>query len=152
MIRNLALPCKHELGLVQSLVHIYDSDVYSQFIQTLGLNLVDEQTCCILNGVYHNLMKWLHNYNQWCKGMSELRNAYMGPLIDEFAKLPEAQDEFNDFQERITKAKSALVRSIESTADLSDKIVQRLNLSARRKDGSNGLKRSRTRYKREHTL
>lgn len=76
----------------------------------------------------------------------------MRPLIDEFAKLPEAQDEFNEFQERISKAKDALSRSMDSTVDLSDKVVQTLNLSARRKDGSTGLKRSRTRYKREHTL
>jgi len=152
MPRNLALPSKHELDLLHSLVLIYNSYLYSDFVSTLGLDLFEEQTCTVLNDIYHTLMTWLRNYKQWCRGMAELRYRYMRPLIDEFAKLPEAQDEFNDFQERITKAKNALSRPVDAMVDLSDEVVQTLNLSARRKDGATGLRRSRTRYKREHTL
>jgi len=97
-------------------------------------------------------MTWLNSYKLWCRGMAELRYRYMRPLVDEFTKHQDAQDELNDFQERITKAKDALTKPIKDTVDLSEKVVQTLNLSARRKDGSTGLKRSRTRYKREHTL
>ncbi|KAK5958204.1 hypothetical protein OHC33_000045 [Knufia fluminis] len=149
---NLALPSKHEADLINSLVFMYDVYVYNEFIQTLGLNLIDEHTGAVLNNIYHTLMAWTHNYKIWCKGMAELRHKYMRPLIDEFTKHSDAQDELNDFQERITKAKQALTRPIDSTVDLSEKVVQTLNLSARRKDGATGLKRSRTRYKREHTL
>lgn len=84
--------------------------------------------------------------------MAELRYRYMRPLVDELPKLPEAQGEFNDLWGRIMKAKNALVTPAEPTVDLSDLVVQTLNLSARRKEGTTSLKRGRTRYKREHTL
>ena len=84
--------------------------------------------------------------------MKELKDIYVQPLIKQFSQSDEAQEEFNNFQERINSARAVLNKPADDTVELTAKMVRNLNLSARKPGPETELKRSRTKYKREHTL
>lgn len=149
---NLALPSRRELDFVDSLVLTYSAHVYDEFVFSVSANAVDRTISGLIHDIYNILMTWLQSYKQWCNGMKELRYRYMKPLIHQFTRQLEAQRDFVDFQDRLDRARKTLRKPVDSNGDLSDKMVQTLNLSARRPGPATSSKRTRTRYKREHTL
>lgn len=153
--RNTSLPSKTEARILESLVHLYDAYVYNPFLRhQLGRNL-SSRTSELLNNIYHHLMDWLAQYQRWCRDMSDLRKRYMKPLLDCMATSPIAQEDLRDLQERLSQARSVLTKPIRMSDEITDKtIVKVLNLSARRVGNEHGiaLKRTKTRYKREHTI
>lgn len=87
--------------------------------------------------------------------MSKLRNRYVKPLLDCMATSLVAQEELRDLQQRLAQAKSVLIKPVRISEEITDKtIVKVLNLSARRVGNEHGIapKRTKTRYKREHTI
>lgn len=151
--RNVSLPSKRELGLLKSLVLLYDAYVYNPFLQLYTVDHFDKQTFNMINDLYDTLMKWLQNYKEWCGAMAHLQSCYMQPLIQELSKSGSAKAELADFKSRITEAKSVLNRPITTGHDSEEsELVNRLNLSARRPGAEMFRKRSKARYKREHTL
>lgn len=50
------------------------------------------------------------------------------PLIDEFMGSQEAQAEFNDFQDRLDKARASLSKPIDGKEQMSEKMVQKFEL------------------------
>lgn len=150
--RKLALPSKRELDILEALVVHFDSWVYHDFLQMYSIGAVEDSIGGIMNEMYDKIMTWWHNYKLWCCAMQDLRCNYMQSLVVEFKTSKEAQEDYTDFQLRLGKARSSLARSIEETAKMTEAMVQNLNLSARRPGQDTSLKRSRTRYKREHTL
>lgn len=117
-----------------------------------SVGAVDAKLAEIVNDMYDKLMTWRHSYKLWCRCMQDLKLNYMQPLIPEFKKSKEAQDEYAEFQLRISKARASLARSAEEMTAMTDDMVQKLNLSARRPGQDSSLRRNKTRYKREHTL
>jgi len=79
----------------------------------------------------------------------------MKPLVEGMHKCPEAQEELNDFQARLTQARAVLTKPVQVDNMLAEeKLVKALNLSARRLGAEKGiaLRRTKTRYRREYTL
>ncbi|KAK5097079.1 hypothetical protein LTS08_007099 [Lithohypha guttulata] len=152
IVENLALPSKRECDLIGCLVFLYDAHIYNEVLQVMSLNIVDDTIAKKLHMLYDKLMSWHHKYKQWCHGMRDLKNTYIQPLIEQYSNSKEAQEEFNDFQERTNKASAALEKPAEEMAEMTENVVKTLNLSARRPGASSSLKRSKTRYKREHTM
>lgn len=148
-IRNLALPSKQELTIIQCLVFLYNTCVYEGLLHGLASRTEGEQ---LLNSVYDKFMSWLHAYKQWCRGMQELKFEYLQPLIDEFGTHPEAQDAYSDLQHRLKKLRIALADPLPDIAEMTEKVVNNLNLSARRPGPNTSFQKSKTRYKRERTL
>ena len=146
------MPSRHELALLESVVRLFDARVYHEFLEVSDLDVVDRETAKLLNELYDKLMTWLHYYKGWCGGMKELKDIYVQPLIKQFSQSDEAQEEFNNFQERINSARAVLNKPADDTVELTAKMVRNLNLSARKPGPETELKRSRTKYKREHTL
>lgn len=148
------MPSKSELNLLRSLVFLYEVHTYNAFLPFDESSAVEEEVAELLDDIYNELMSWLDRYRQWTQGMQELGNDYMKPLISQLVRTPEAQDEFHDFRERVAKAKTTLTKPVDDKVSLTDKVVQTLNLSARKANGTgpSSLKRSKTRYKREHTF
>lgn len=104
-----------------------------------------------VNQLYHAIMTWLKKYQKWCAVMKELKFRYMLPLMKAIVASPNAVAEIKEFRKGKIKALAAIEKAESPAGWLADeKTIQALNLSARRRE--TGLKRSRTRYKREHTL
>lgn len=150
--RSVALPSKSELTLIQSLVFVYYAYIYKRFLQIQAVGTINLRIANLLNEINDKSMMWLKKYKQWCFGMQELKSRYIKPLIESYSKLSEAQSEFKDFQDRICKARAAVKRPIDDVKELTEKAVQDLNLSARRPGPVMNKRRSKTRYKREHTI
>lgn len=151
--RNLALPSKRELDVLESLVFLFDAYVYNPFVQLYTFDHFDKQTFSMINDMYDNLMRWLQNYKEWCKGMTDIQEQYMRPLVDRLSKSESAKAELADFRLRLSKAKAVLNKPIVRDVDYKeDPVVHQLHLSAKRPGLDILLKRSKTRYKREHTL
>lgn len=147
------MPSKRELGLVQSLVFLYDAYVYNSFLQLYTVDYFDKQTFNIVNGISDTLMKWLQNYKDWCAGMTNLQDCYMKPLVDQLSKSESAKAELADFKLRVSRARATLSKPTMIAANYQDaRIVDQLHLSGKRPGADMSSKRSRARYKREHTL
>ena len=145
--RHVALPSKQELNFIECLVHLFHHKMYN-----IRLNRLSTHLRSIIGSIANKLFGWYDNYRQWCLGMRDLRLNYMLPLVEKFSEASGAQAEYNDFQTRIGALRTALSGKIPDQAELTEDIVKKLNLSARRLGPAYGLKRYRTRYKREHTL
>lgn len=141
------------MGLIESLVFLYDMYVYKPFLQLPTASRYDKDTASIINDVYDRLMTWLQSYKQWTKGMVYLRVKYMQPLIQKLLDSDIAKEEMADLETRLTKARFAAgnTQSVDMVLE-GERLVSSLNLSARRPGPGTSIKQSRTRYKREHTL
>jgi hypothetical protein len=151
--RNISLPSRSEANLLEALVVLYDAYVYNPFLRLYTVDHFDKQTFNMINDIYDKLMTWLQDYKRWCQGMIQLRSQYMKPWIDQLSRSEGAKEELADFRLRIGKAKAALARPVMTGMDSTgERLVNNLNLSARRPGPEISLKRSKTRYKMEHTL
>lgn len=139
--------------MLQSLIFLYDAYVYNEFLQLYTVDHFDKQTFNLINDLHDNLIGWLKSYKEWCQGMIQLQKRYMRPLVDRLSESKSAKAELEELRTRASNAKAVLTRCVVKDVDYTEgKLVDELNLSAK-KPGVNTLaKRSRARYKREHTL
>lgn len=145
----MALPSKQELTLIQCLVFLYNTSVYDGLLRGFSTH-TDAET--LLNDIYDELMSWLHAYKTWCQGMQDLKVDFLHPLLEQFGKDSKAQDEYSDLQTRLKRLWTALSNPLPEEAAMTENVVKKLNLSARRPGPKSNSIKSKTRYKREHTL
>ncbi|KAJ8609313.1 hypothetical protein MRB53_039188 [Persea americana] len=87
-----------------------------------------------------------------CQGMQDLKVDFLHPLLEQFGKDSKAQDEYSDLQTRLKRLRTALSNPLPDEAAMTENVVKKLNLSARRPGPKSNSIKSKTRYKREHTL
>ena len=126
--------------------------MYNPFLELLSLDEVDVELEGAIHEVYDILMTLLHKYTLWMRGMKNLKEYYMQPLLKRIKNSPEnrrdlAEDEF------VKAMAKASIGSLEGPGmqPADERTIQELNLSTSRRHAPIP-RRVRSRYRREHTV
>lgn len=152
IFRHTSIPSKREFDVLRSLVFLYDAYVYHQFMKDYLHNPFDKATTDMLNSLYFALMEWWHQYRMWCRSMTNLQTQYLQPLIEQASRSEIAMTELAEIKTNVAIGQTALILSSVNDPKEKEQLMKNLNLSARRPAAETVARRSRTRYRREHTL
>ncbi|OAP54153.1 hypothetical protein AYL99_11688 [Fonsecaea erecta] len=127
-------PCRTEKTTLEDLVHLFNSCVYRAFLQLLGTQNIDIDVQGAINGLYDLLMTLLHDYNRWMRGMDDIEESYMRPLMDRIRSSPEVLEEIWR-EESLRERVMASIRNSEAPAmqPADKRVVQDHNLSISRR-------------------
>ncbi|KIW62292.1 hypothetical protein PV04_10476 [Phialophora macrospora] len=148
----ISLPCRTEQNILGKLTHIFDAYVYNSFLELLALEKVDIDVQDAMNGLYDVLMALLHNYNIWMRGMKDLRENHMQPVMRRIRACPEILRDIAEAEFVKAMAEASIGRpEAPGMQPADERTIQELNLSTSRRRAPIPH-RVRSRYRREHTV
>ncbi len=138
--------------MLEELTHIFDAYVYNPYLELLALEEVEGDIQDAINETYDGLMTLLHNYNMWTKGMKDVKENHVQPLMRRMRQTPEVMREIAESEfDKIMAQASIGSPEGPGMQPADERTIQELNLSTSRRYAPIP-RRARSRYRREHTV